>query len=64
MPNLDGIATLERLREMGIEVPVLLSSGYGNEKLVEQHEGLAGFIGKPYKPAELHETLRRIFGDD
>jgi two-component system cell cycle sensor histidine kinase/response regulator CckA len=47
MPGLNGIQTLERLRELDPGVRVLLCSGYG-DKAGENLPADVGFIAKPY----------------
>ena len=62
MPRLDGVRTLERMREIKPEVRVILSSGFGASEIVGTVPGAAGFIQKPYRYQELRrlvtETLR------
>ena len=49
LPGIDGLATLERLRERGIEAPVIMISGHGNvESAVRATKlGAFDFIEKP-----------------
>lgn len=64
MPEMDGEEAFYELRRIQNDVPVILSSGY-NEQDVIQHfagQGLAGFVQKPYTLAKLGETLSRILG--
>lgn len=56
MPGLDGYQTLERLRDLNPQVPVLLCSGYGEER----EEGLpsgVGFLPKPYPLETLSQQV-------
>ncbi len=56
MPGLDGYQTLERLRALNPQVPVLLCSGYGEER----EEGLpsgVGFLPKPYPLETLSQQV-------
>jgi hypothetical protein len=65
MPRLSGRDTFRALRAINPEVQVLFASGYSPEQLsTEEHEQIAGFVAKPYRPRELaliiRETLDRI----
>jgi len=61
MPGLSGEETFARLIAVRPDIPVILSSGYDNAEAVRRFEGRgpAGFIQKPYRPAELVEEIRR-----
>ena len=62
MPVLNGLETLQRMRELGCEAPVILCSGY------DTAETLAGNLGpcptavlqKPVRLETLRDTLRKI----
>ncbi len=59
MPRMGGEETFVKLRALRSNIPVILSSGY-NEQDVVQHfyrGGLAGFIQKPYSLTKLREIL-------
>ncbi len=51
MPRIDGIALTKAVREMGLEIPVIVMTGYGSiEYAVESMKaGAADFITKPFK---------------
>jgi len=55
MPGLDGLEVLERIRRVRRDLPVLLSSGYGRERVrhVLRADAACGFIQKPYRRNEL-----------
>jgi PAS domain S-box-containing protein len=59
MPRLDGGRAFVAIRAIRGDVPVIMSSGYGEEAASQRLEGAAGtvFVQKPY---QLHE-LRRAF---
>lgn len=63
MPGMDGLATLEALRERRPDVRVILSSGYDEPDIVHRlpGRGLVGFIQKPYSRRELAEMLDRVY---
>jgi len=59
MPDMSGAATLEEIRRLRPDLPVVLSSGYSqNESNARAMAAAAGFIQKPYRPAELVEAIR------
>ena len=63
MPNMGGAEAFEELRKIRAEVPVILSSGYSEEKSTEQLGGrLAGFLQKPYRLAALKQKLQEVLG--
>ncbi len=59
MPDLDGAETLLELRRIRSDVPVLLSSGYGETEVTERLAGqaFAGFVSKPYRLEELSQAV-------
>jgi CheY-like chemotaxis protein len=61
MPRMDGIETLKELLQLRPGLPVILSSGYSEHEASERLAGLglAGFLGKPYRPTDLLQALRR-----
>ena len=62
MPVMDGQEALQEMRRIRADVRVLLSSGYNEQDITQRftHEGLAGFIQKPYERAALTAKLRHI----
>jgi DNA-binding response OmpR family regulator len=62
MPDLDGEETLHRLRAIRARVPVLLSSGYGEQVLSERFPDMlgVGFVQKPFSLEVLADRLRRL----
>lgn len=67
MPRLDGIDTIDRLRESGVRCPILAVSGGGS--LVEAGEALAAAVPvadatlrKPFETEELVATVDRLLG--
>jgi len=59
MPEMDGYAVLERLREMNSPPPTFVLSADIQIASKERCEslGAAGFINKPYDPEELRALL-------
>ncbi len=66
MPGMDGIATIEEIEKAGLEVPVILCSGYTEKESIRNFKGkgLAGFIQKPYGLDTLSLSLQRLLHDE
>jgi CheY-like chemotaxis protein len=62
MPRLSGEDTLQRLREIREDLPVILSSGYNEQDVTRRFasQSLSGFLQKPYRPADLLAKLRTL----
>jgi len=62
MPLMSGEETLQRLRAIRADVPVLLSSGYNQVEVVKRFAGqsLAGFVGKPYTATALLAKVKAV----
>ncbi|MHB8522086.1 MAG: PAS domain-containing hybrid sensor histidine kinase/response regulator [Limisphaerales bacterium] len=62
MPHLSGIEAFREMRRIRADAQVLLMSGYNEEDATSQlaGKGLAGFLHKPFRPAELREKLHAI----
>jgi CheY-like chemotaxis protein len=64
MPNMDGVETFRRLRELDPELPVILCSGYGldDRPLEREVKGKATeFVQKPFNMNQLTRTVARLF---
>ncbi|HEX6987117.1 MAG TPA: sigma-54 dependent transcriptional regulator, partial [Planctomycetaceae bacterium] len=61
MPDLTGVGLLERLREAGVETPVVVLTGQGSiETAVEAMKlGAADYLVKPVRLAELEAVVAR-----
>ena len=59
MPVLNGIETYERIKNMNIECPVIISTGYIKEIELEKimKDGIAGMIRKPFQMRELSRLV-------
>jgi two-component system CheB/CheR fusion protein len=55
MPGMDGPQTLERIREIRSDVPVVVCSGFGDVEVEARFAGkeIAGFFSKPYTVKQL-----------
>ena len=62
MPDLDGHETFRRLRAIEPAARVIISSGYDQESDKERllREGVAAFVGKPYRVEELVRTVGSV----
>ncbi len=59
MPEMNGEETFREIRRIRADVPVILSSGYNEIEATRRFtaKGLAGFLQKPFTPAELTQKL-------
>ncbi len=59
MPHLDGEETFHRIRAIRQDARVVLTSGYDEHEVARRFHGLglAGFLQKPYTPAELRAKI-------
>jgi CheY-like chemotaxis protein len=62
MPVMDGEEAFREMRRIRPEVRVLLTSGYNEQDATNRFagKGLAGFIQKPYRAAELLTRVREV----
>lgn len=62
MPDLNGLDTYRRIRDINPEVPVVMITGYGRSlrQLVEEARqlGIRGCIDKPFKIQQIMEGVR------
>ncbi|MFC3608151.1 sigma-54-dependent transcriptional regulator [Stutzerimonas tarimensis] len=61
MPDLDGLALLDRLVALDAELPVVMVTGHGDVPMAVQalRQGAYDFIEKPFTPERLLDSLRR-----
>lgn len=64
LPDGDGQECFVILRELDPDVKIMLSSGYGLDSRIENlvKAGAVGFLGKPYRAAQLAEVLKDVLG--
>ena len=62
MPNLDGHETFRELRNIRIDAPVVLSSGYTEQDVMQRQSenAFAGFVPKPYSLKNLKSVLQSV----
>jgi len=73
MPEMNGQETFHRLKEIDPDIPVILSSGYSEDSVVQRllEEGAISMLKKPYRLADLKvaldesaRTIGRLTGGD
>jgi two-component system response regulator FixJ len=59
MPEIDGLALLRRLREQGVQLPVIVMTGQGDIAIAVQamKAGAIDFLEKPFEDATLLEAI-------
>jgi two-component system response regulator AtoC len=62
MPGKDGLRTLEEIKAVRPDVPVIMLSGHGHAKTIVKAMKLdaADFVNKPFDPEELNFTITRV----
>ncbi|MDP1569160.1 MAG: PAS domain S-box protein [Vicinamibacterales bacterium] len=62
MPRMNGATALVEMRKIRPDLPVIVTTGYGEQEVVSQVGSLPGtsFIQKPYSPGALIETVRQL----
>ena len=61
MPGMNGIETFERIRESGLEIPVifLTASGHEDNVMTAIRMGAVNYLKKPYMPKNLLERVEK-----
>ncbi|APG61558.1 DNA-binding response regulator [Sphingorhabdus lutea] len=62
LPDMDGLSVIKRLREAGVDVPVLMLSALArSENRIEGLEaGVDDYLAKPYEPQELLARIKAL----
>ena len=65
MPHLDGEACFRELRRIDPNVKVIMTSGYNEQEVISRFvgKGLAGFVQKPYKAADLLPMIQQVLDE-
>ena len=60
MPDLDGLGVLARMREAGLDIPVIVQTAHGGiDNVVSvMRAGATDFVVKPASPERLQVSLR------
>lgn len=63
MPEIDGLTTLGRLRELHPDARVLICTSFSSHTYTEQARdlGAAGFLNKPFDLATIRSKLEALF---
>lgn len=62
MPGMDGVETYREMRRINPSAKVMLTSGYNEQESINRFtgKGLAGFIQKPYRLADLAARIKEV----
>jgi diguanylate cyclase (GGDEF)-like protein/PAS domain S-box-containing protein len=60
MPEMDGLEMIDEIRKMDKDVPIIVTSGFGNAKDTEKmfEMGISRFHMKPMDPGKLTDTIQ------
>ncbi len=63
MPGMSGLDLHDRLRERGVQLPIVYMTGHGDVPLAVQamQKGAVSFLEKPFADAALEAALQRAF---
>lgn len=68
MPVHDGIYLMKTLKDRGVDVPVVVMTGYSTVETMREADemGASRFLPKPFTPDELIDTVRQVLkkGED
>ncbi|TFB25002.1 response regulator transcription factor [Filobacillus milosensis] len=62
LPNMNGLEVCEKLRQMGVQVPIIMLTAKGEEedKITGLDVGADDYITKPFSPKELNARIRAV----
>ena len=62
MPVMDGYALFRELKTLAPELPIIISSGYGDTVVTSRldSDDIAGMVNKPYSFEKLQDMLKRV----
>jgi len=65
LPQLDGIGLLRRMREEGINIPVVLMTMFGSEEIAAEvfRLGVRDYLIKPFEEAALFDAVERALAE-
>jgi signal transduction histidine kinase len=62
LPGQSGLETFEKMKQLNTDIPILLTSGYGEQDLADSSKlpaSYAGYIQKPFLPSELVDKVKK-----
>jgi phosphoserine phosphatase RsbU/P len=60
MPNMGGIELSRLIKEKYPDMPIIMMTGYGIEKVKQDVEKAEGFLAKPFELSVLQELVEKI----
>ena len=60
MPNMGGIELSRLIKDKYPDMPIILMTGYGIEKVKQDVEKAEGFLAKPFELSVLNELVEKI----
>ena len=62
MPGPTGLELVQRLRDAGVQAPVLVMTGYNDQETVRRlrERGIEHFLDKPFEEGELLRRVREL----
>lgn len=62
LPKVDGIVLCQELKKLNPDLPIILASGYPTKEFKTRLQEInpEGFLSKPYKSADILQTLRQV----
>ncbi len=64
MPEMDGTTTMKKMKEMGVEAPIIVLTADAGAKNEYLGEGFNGFVAKPVEGAEIESVLDEYLPDN
>ena len=65
MPVMSGEESLDLLRKVDPQIPIVLSSGYNQVEIIRRFtkQNITGFLEKPYTVTQLREAIAKALPD-
>ena len=62
MPRMTGIELLGRMREEGLDLPVIVMTGRAERNMADEalRRGAVAFLDKPFEPEAMLDLVRRV----
>ena len=64
MPGMDGVTTMNKLRDAGVSTPIVVLTADADAKRAYLEKGFDGFVAKPVKGKDLEEALEEYLPDE